>query len=99
MMAKQKVYVMPNITTPNRPVIFNPEICIGCNQCMEVCPIDVYIPNPEKGSPPIVLHPDECWYCGCCVDECGRSGAITFNWPLQQRSCWKNKTTGKISQV
>jgi NAD-dependent dihydropyrimidine dehydrogenase PreA subunit len=98
-MKNQKVFVMPNITTPSRPVIFNPEICTGCNQCMEVCPIDVYIPNPEKGQPPIVLHPDECWYCGCCVDECRRPGAITFNWPLQQRSYWKNKATGKISQV
>jgi NAD-dependent dihydropyrimidine dehydrogenase PreA subunit len=98
-MVKQKVYVMPNITTPSRPVIFNPQICNGCNQCMEVCLMDVYIPNPEKGSPPIILHPDECWYCGCCVDECRRPGAITFNWPLQQRSNWKNKATGKISQV
>ncbi len=98
-MANQKVYVMPNVVTPNRPVIFNPEICTGCNQCMEVCPIDVYIPSPEKGQPPIVLHPDECWYCGCCVDECSRPGAITFNWPLLQRSSWKNKATGKVSRV
>ena len=30
-MAKDKVYAIPNITTPNRPVIFNSEICNGCN--------------------------------------------------------------------
>jgi NAD-dependent dihydropyrimidine dehydrogenase PreA subunit len=37
-MAKDKVYAIPNITTPNRPVIFNPEICNGCNQCVEIAP-------------------------------------------------------------
>jgi NAD-dependent dihydropyrimidine dehydrogenase PreA subunit len=98
-MANQKIYVMPNVMTPNRPAIFNHDICNGCNQCLEVCPIDVYIPNPEKGQPPIVLHPDECWYCGSCVDECQRPGAIVFNWPLQQRGYWKNKSTGEIHQL
>jgi NAD-dependent dihydropyrimidine dehydrogenase PreA subunit len=98
-MAKQKVYVVPNIPTPNRPVIFNPEICKGCNECLEACPVDVYIPNPEKGKPPIVLHPDECWYCGCCVDVCRHAGAIKSNWPLLQRSYWKNKATGEISRL
>jgi NAD-dependent dihydropyrimidine dehydrogenase PreA subunit len=84
---KEKVYIVPNIATPNRPVIRNPEICNGCNTCVNVCQIDVYIPNPERGKPPITLHPDECWYCGCCVNECPRLslGAIKFNWPLQQR--------------
>ena len=94
-MAQQKVYVVPNVPTPGTPVIFNPEICDGCNECMEVCQIDVFIPNPEKGKPPIILHPDECWYGGCCVFACPRPGAITLNWPLQQRSHWKDKDTGE----
>ena len=95
---KKKVYILPNIATPNRPVIRDPEVCNGCNTCVDVCQIDVYIPNPEKGKPPITLHPDECWYCGCCVNECPRlsMGAIKFNWPLQQRGFFKRKDTGEI---
>jgi NAD-dependent dihydropyrimidine dehydrogenase PreA subunit len=95
---KDKVYILPNVTTPNRPVIRNPEICNGCNTCVDVCQIDVYIPNPVKGKPPITLHPEECWYCGCCVNECPRlsQGAIKFNWPLQQKGYYKRKETGEI---
>ncbi|HOA34755.1 MAG: ferredoxin family protein [Dethiobacteria bacterium] len=95
-MEKKKVLALPNVNAPSGPVTFNPEACKGCNNCMEVCPMDVYIPNPEKGKPPIVLHPDECWYCGCCVMACPHKGAIKFNWPLQQRGYWKDKKTGEI---
>ena len=95
---KDKVYILPNIATPNRPVIRNPEVCNGCNTCVDVCQVDVHIPNPQKGKPPITLHPDECWYCGCCVNECPllSAGAIKFNWPLQQRGFFKRKETGEI---
>jgi len=95
---KEKVLILPNIATPNRPVIRNPDICNGCNTCVDVCQIDVYVPNPQKGKPPITLHPDECWYCGCCVNECPllSAGAIKFNWPLQQRGIFKRKETGEI---
>jgi NAD-dependent dihydropyrimidine dehydrogenase PreA subunit len=98
---KDKVYILPNVATPNKPVIRNPGICNGCNTCVNICQIDVYVPNPEKGKPPITLHPDECWYCGCCVNECPRrdQGAIKFNWPLQQRGFYKRKATGEIFRV
>ena len=92
-MSQEKVVALPNIPTPNNPVLFNPDICV------EVCPIDVYIPHPEKGKPPIILHPEECWYCGSCANDCPRPGAIEFKWPLQQRGYWKNKATGEIHQL
>jgi NAD-dependent dihydropyrimidine dehydrogenase PreA subunit len=95
-MAEKKIYALPNLATPNNNVILHPEKCNGCNHCVEVCQVDVYIPNPEKGKPPVVLHPDECWYCGCCVNDCPRPGSITFNWPVQQRGYWKDKATGKV---
>jgi NAD-dependent dihydropyrimidine dehydrogenase PreA subunit len=90
------VYAVPNVATPGRPAIFNPEICNGCNTCVEHCPMDVFIPNPESGKCPIILHPEECWYCGTCVNDCPCPGAIQFNWPLQQRGYWKRKETGQI---
>jgi NAD-dependent dihydropyrimidine dehydrogenase PreA subunit len=94
--AKEIMYAFPNVITPGNPVTFDPEICNGCNQCVEVCQVDVYISNPEDGQPPIILHPDECWYCGCCVIDCPCAGAIQINWPLQQRGYWKRKATGEV---
>jgi NAD-dependent dihydropyrimidine dehydrogenase PreA subunit len=98
-MSRKKVYIMPNVSTPNRPVIFNPEICKGCNKCMEVCPMDVFVPNYEEGKSPVILHPEECWYCGSCVNECPFPGAISSNWPLMQRASWKSKVTGERFHV
>ena len=95
-MHQKSVYAMPNVTTPSRPVIFDPEVCSGCNNCVQVCQVDVFIPNAEKKKPPVILHPEECWYCGCCVNDCPRPGAIEFNWPLQQRAYWKDKKSGRV---
>lgn len=30
------------------------------NAFMDVCQIDVFIPNLAAGKPPIILHPEEC---------------------------------------
>ena len=97
-MPRKEIYALPNIVSPANPVIYDPDVCIACNNCVQVCQADVLIPNPEPGQPPVVLHPDECWYCGCCVDDCPTPGAITFNWPLQQRGYWKDKSTGKVQR-
>lgn len=92
-MTEHKAYMVPNLTTPNRPVSYDESVCIGCNECVESCRSDVLMPNPEEGKPPIVLYPDECWYCGCCVSACPlfpEKKAISMNHPLPQRSIgWK----------
>ncbi|WP_350340634.1 ferredoxin family protein [Candidatus Solincola tengchongensis] len=59
---------------PCRPVLFDPELCTGCNACVDVRRKDVLFPNPEKGKPPLILYPDECWFCGCCVIYCPAPG-------------------------
>jgi len=71
------------------PLVFDPEVCNGCNQCIEVCQVDLLAPNPIKGNPPIVLYPDECWYGGSCVAVCPLQGAIQLNHPLMNRVHWK----------
>ena len=100
-MSDDKLIAMPNIVTPNEPVVFNPDICNGCNHCVEVCQIDVYIPHPEKGKPPIILYPDECAYDGLCVKHCPLwlEGAIKLNTPLIQRLRWKRKATGEYFRI
>ena len=98
---ESKAYAAPNLVTPNKPVIFDANVCNGCNRCIEVCMSDVFMPNPEKGKPPIILYPDECFYGGCCVKECPLhdKGAIRLNWPLMQRVRWKRKETGEHFRV
>lgn len=96
-----QVYMIPNPPTPNRAVDFNPEVCTGCNRCVEICRSDVLMPHPRKGEPPIVLYPDECWYCGCCVLECKHPGAITMLHPLNQSISviWRRKATGECFRL
>ncbi|MFX0057699.1 MAG: ferredoxin family protein [Candidatus Hodarchaeota archaeon] len=89
-MLNKKVYVIPESNISN-PITFNPDICIGCNICIETCQVDLFMPNPENNKPPIMLYPGECWYCGCCVMECPKPGAIKLNAPLMNRVHWKRK--------
>ena len=96
-MAEEKVYMLPNLITPNEPVEFDEEVCNGCNRCVEICLMDVLFPNPEKGKSPVVLYPDECWQCGSCILECplGDKGAVKVKWPLMTKMRWKSKETGE----
>jgi len=98
-MSEDKVYAVPNQPTPSRPVVIDSELCIACNKCVEVCQMDVFIPNPEKGKPPLILYPDECWYGGSCVDFCPVDGAIKLNHPLMQRVRYKRKATGEHFRI
>lgn len=96
-MSEEKAYMLPNLITPNKPVEFNEEVCNGCNKCVDICMMDVLVPNPDKGKPPIVLYPDECWHGGCCLKECPLrdEGALKVNVPLMSRMRWKRKETGE----
>jgi NAD-dependent dihydropyrimidine dehydrogenase PreA subunit len=61
------------------PITIYPELCIGCDRCVNVCPVDLFLLTPERGKVPLVLYPGECWYEGSCVDICPVPGAITLN--------------------
>jgi NAD-dependent dihydropyrimidine dehydrogenase PreA subunit len=90
---------MPNPATPNECVTFDPKKCKGCNLCVESCRSDVLLPSSEKGKSPIVVYPDECWFCGDCVLACPNQGAITMNFPMNQRVGWKRKATGEYFRI
>jgi NAD-dependent dihydropyrimidine dehydrogenase PreA subunit len=79
--------VMPEMLAAN-PIIIDQDKCIGCNKCVNICQVDVLIPNIKKKKPPVVLYPGECWYCGCCVMECPVEGAIKLRHPLMNRARW-----------
>ncbi len=68
------------------PLVYDEELCVGCNRCADVCQVDILIPNPVKGKPPVILYPGECYYCGSCVMECPNKGAIKLQHPLMNRA-------------
>lgn len=83
------VFELMNVL-PAKPIKIKNEKCIGCLNCVNSCPIDIFMPNEERGKAPIVAYPDECWYCGSCVMECP-SDAITLNHPIMNQPRWVEK--------
>lgn len=43
------------------------EKCIGCGDCVDVCPVDVYKMQDEKSVP---VNAEECIGCESCVEVC-----------------------------
>ena len=41
--------------------------CIGCGDCVDVCPVNVYEMDGNKSSP---VNADECIGCMSCVEIC-----------------------------
>ena len=87
-----KFYIQAAEMPASKPIIFNSEKCTGCNSCVDICQVDVFIPNSLTGKPPHVLYPGECWYCGCCVMVCPAEGAITLRHPLMNQVHWVEKS-------
>lgn len=50
----------------------NPELCIGCARCSEVCPHQVFALVGKRAQ---VLDFDACMECGACAKNCP-AGAI-----------------------
>lgn len=45
----------------------NVEKCVGCGECVEICPVDVYELQDEKSVP---VNADECVGCEICIEVC-----------------------------
>jgi NAD-dependent dihydropyrimidine dehydrogenase PreA subunit len=46
---------------------FNPEACIGCGRCLEVCPHQVFSLLDNRAQ---VIDFDACMECGACAINC-----------------------------
>lgn len=78
------------------PIIIYEDTCIGCNQCVDICQVDLLIPSPdETRKAPWVLYPGECWYCGSCVEVCPVEGAIELHHSLMNQVHWIEKSALK----
>jgi NAD-dependent dihydropyrimidine dehydrogenase PreA subunit len=51
----------------------NAEKCVGCGDCIDVCPVSVYELQDGKS---VVVHEEECVGCQSCVEVCEQE-AIT----------------------
>jgi NAD-dependent dihydropyrimidine dehydrogenase PreA subunit len=49
------------------------EKCIGCGECVDICPVDVYEMKDEKSVP---VNAEECIGCESCIEVCEQD-AIT----------------------
>ena len=45
----------------------NVEKCVGCGECVDICPVDVYELQDEKSVP---VNADECVGCESCIEVC-----------------------------
>ena len=48
-------------------VIVDKDKCIGCGECVDVCPVNVYEMKDGKSEP---VNEDECIGCESCVEAC-----------------------------
>lgn len=59
--------------------------CVGCKNCVEICPLDVFYFN-EEAHKSVLAYPENCQSCGQCIVNCkGRSLGITndqFGYPI-----------------
>jgi NAD-dependent dihydropyrimidine dehydrogenase PreA subunit len=76
--------------------------CIGCDQCVEACQVDVFLPSPGEGKErraPIVAWPEECWHSGDCIAACPVPGAIRLEKIPKNLVEWRRITTGTIHRL
>jgi NAD-dependent dihydropyrimidine dehydrogenase PreA subunit len=55
-------------------VTIDVEKCEGCEECVDVCPVEVFEMEDEKS---VAVNADECLGCESCVEVC-EPGAITI---------------------
>lgn len=58
----------------------NADICVGCGQCVRVCPLDTL--RLDEGKKAWIAYPEDCMTCFMCERVCP-SGAIDVD-PIRE---------------
>jgi len=62
------------------PPVIDKEKCVACNNCVQICSMDVFGPV-KVGVIPEPIYWKECWHCRACAIDCPTE-AITMRYPL-----------------
>ena len=56
------------------PRVINPELCVSCGSCADVCPVGAI----TAGDASYQINKDECIDCGACEGIAALSGVFQF---------------------
>ncbi len=48
-------------------ITINSEKCVGCGECVDICPVEVYELQDEKS---VAVNEEDCMGCDSCVEVC-----------------------------
>ncbi len=68
---KGEVKIVPPVETPpdfRGKIVYDRDKCIGCRQCIRVCPADAieFVPEEKK----VKIYVSRCCFCSQCNDIC-----------------------------
>lgn len=69
----------------------NPNLCIHCRKCVEICPMDALITGAQEK---VHLHQARCIGCGLCISVCPTSAVQITRKTAEEQPRTPNNTTG-----
>ena len=73
--------------------------CIGCENCVNICPLDVFYFNHEAHKS-VIAYPENCQSCGQCFVNClGRSLTIVNDMYGYAQTSYRAATTVAMNRT